>query len=65
MWLSEDDYGFWPSDIQTFFDNTEGINTLERLNTAARNGRKKTKSHMGRALRLTTRIPLTNPYDSS
>ena len=24
MWLSESDDGYWPDNIQTFFDNTEG-----------------------------------------
>ena len=47
MWLSERDNGYWPGTLQDFFDNTEGVSDTEGTYRC----------------RLTTRVPLTGPYD--
>lgn len=57
MWLSEKDNGFWPLDLQTFFDNVEGVSHHDRNQEAYIDNRS--------LLMLTTRIPLTGPYDTT
>ena len=50
MWLGESDDGWWPGQLQEFFDNVEGVTNYEGQTYS---------------LLLTTRVPLKSPTDYS
>ena len=50
LWLSEDDDGYWPASVTTYFDHMKGLGHI---------------SGQESRLLLTTRIPLTDANDHS
>ena len=61
MWLSEpSENGFWPGELQTFFDNTMGISHYIK----GENGKEQYCDNKS-LLMLTSRIPLSGPYDKT